>query len=383
MIALNAERFAQTANLGDVATLQRGTTITRSQTGDGKIPVIAGGREPAYFHDVSNRDGATIVVAGSGAYAGHVSYWDCPIFVSDAFSIKTQQILDPRFCYHWLLSRQKEIHAFKSGGGVPHVYAKDVARLKIPLPPLEIQQEIVAILDRFTKLEAELEAELEARRRQYHYYRDALLSFGAQTGADAPIPLLLQNMHQDDVDFWMLGDLEDGGLIKLGRGSVISKGDLSNTPGNYPVYSSSASGEGEFGRYGSYMFDDERITWSIDGGGRFFFRQPHRYSVTNVCGWLKVQRVDRIDPKYLFYALSRAWSTKIFDYTKKAHPSVIRNEYNIPVPPIEIQRQIVEILDKFDVLVNDLSSGLPAEINARRRQYAHYRDQLLTFKEAA
>ena len=86
----------------------------------------------------------------------------------------------------------------------------------------------------------------------------------------------------DGVVFKELGVLEDEGLIKLGRGNVISKTDLSDFPGEYPVYSSSATGRGEFGRYGKYMFDEERISWSIDGGGRFFYRHAHKYSVTNV-----------------------------------------------------------------------------------------------------
>ena len=86
----------------------------------------------------------------------------------------------------------------------------------------------------------------------------------------------------------LLKDLEMEGIVTLGRGQIISKDDILSCPGNYPVYSSSATGNGEFGRYGKFMFDDERITWSIDGGGRLFYREPHKYSVTNVCGWIKV-----------------------------------------------------------------------------------------------
>ena len=128
------------------------------------------------------------------------------------------------------------------------------------------------------------------------------------------------------VEWKALGELEDSGVLKLGRGNVISKNDLSNFPGDYPVYSSSASGSGIFGRYGKFMFEDERITWSIDGGGRFFHRQMHRYSLTNVCGWLRVNDTTVLNTRFLFHVLSGAWETKVFDYTKKAHPSVIRDE---------------------------------------------------------
>ena len=189
---------------------------------------------------------------------------------------------------------------------------------------------------------------------------------------------LIQKFCPEGVEYMQLGAIEDAGLIKLGRGNVISKKDIAIEPGDYPIYSSSASGIGEFGRYGRYMFDDERLSWSVDGGGRFFYRHAHKYSVTNVSGWLKVLDSSRIDIKYLFYALDSAWSTKKFDYTKKAHPSVIRNEYKIPVPPLEVQKEIVNILDKFTQLEAELS----AELSARRKQYEFYRNQLLTFDDA-
>ena len=102
------------------------------------------------------------------------------------------------------------------------------------------------------------------------------------------------------VEILKLGDLENLELIKMGRGNVISKNDILSCPGNYPVYSSSSSNNGEIGRYGKYMFDDERITWSIDGGGKLFYRNNLRYSVTNVCGWLKVLDNKKINTKWLY-----------------------------------------------------------------------------------
>lgn len=187
-----------------------------------------------------------------------------------------------------------------------------------------------------------------------------------------------------EVEWKRLGELEDMGFVKLGRGNVISKTDLASTPGGFPVYSSSALNNGEFGRYGKYMFDDERITWSVDGGGRFFYREAHKYSVTNVCGWMKVHKQDELNTRFLYYVLSGAWEGKVFDYTKKAHPSVIRDEYEIPIPcpenpkkSLEIQVEIVRILDAFTAMTAELT----AELNLRQQQYNHYRDQLLSFDE--
>ena len=190
---------------------------------------------------------------------------------------------------------------------------------------------------------------------------------------------LIAELCPGGVKYCKLGELEDEGLIKLGRGSVISKKDIAEFPGDFPIYSSSASGVGEFGRYSKFMFDDERISWSVDGGGRFFYRHAHKYSVTNVSGWLKVNDTDAINLRYLFYTLDSAWTTKKFDYTKKAHPSVIRVEYTIPIPPLEVQKEIVKILDTFTQLEAELSAELSAELEARRTQYEHYRNQLLTF----
>ena len=167
--------------LGEVAELKRGTSITKKTSTEGKYPVISGGQQPAYYIDKFNREGETITVAGSGAYAGFVMYWNEPIFVSDAFSIKAnEERILPRYIYHFLLNIQEKIHDLKAGGGVPHVYAKDVARFLIPIPcptdtkkSLEIQRKLVEILDKFT----ELEAALDCRKRQYEYYRNKLLAF--------------------------------------------------------------------------------------------------------------------------------------------------------------------------------------------------------------
>ena len=158
---------------------------------------------------------------------------------------------------------------------------------------------------------------------------------------------LIAELCPDGVEYRLLAELEDAKLIKLGRGNVVSKKEIREIPGNYPVYSSSAVGNGEIGSYGKYMFNDERITWSIDGGGRFFYRPAHRYSITNVSGFIKILSKERINTKYLFYALINEWRKKIFNYTHKAHPSIIRNEYKIPIPPLPIQQEIVRILDTF------------------------------------
>ena len=144
-----------------------------------------------------------------------------------------------------------------------------------------------------------------------------------------------------------LARLENDGVIQLGRGRVISKKDMQAFEGPYPVYSAAKTGEGRFGTYGKYDFDEELITWSVDGGGRLFHRGRHKFSITNVTGFLRILNPQVLTYRFLYYALTHLHSNIGFDWVKKAHPSVLRKEYtSIPLPPLAEQKCIVERLDK-------------------------------------
>ena len=139
----------QIVELGDICEIQRGTSITKKDLIKGNIPVIAGGQQPAYYHNQANRNENVITVSGSGAYAGFVNYFSNPIFASDCSTIqslnkKESSIL---FVFYILKGKQDIIYKLQSGMGQPHVYAKDLKKLKIPLPPLETQEKIVAEID--------------------------------------------------------------------------------------------------------------------------------------------------------------------------------------------------------------------------------------------
>ena len=190
---------------------------------------------------------------------------------------------------------------------------------------------------------------------------------------------LIKEKCPNGVEYKTLEQLEGSRVITLGRGKVISKKDIQDNPGEYPIYSSSAVGSGLLGTYGDYMFEDVRLSWSIDGGGKFFYRDAPKYSVTNVCGWLTVNKPEIMDIKYLYFALTNEWNKKVFDYVHKAHPSVIRKEYTIPVPPLEIQQEIVRMLNSF----TELEAELEAELTKRKQQYEYYRDHLLSFENIA
>jgi type I restriction enzyme S subunit len=139
-------------------------------------------------------------------------------------------------------------------------------------------------------------------------------------------------------------ELEGSGDIELGRGQIISQKDIEATPGDYPVYSSSASGSGEFGRYGKFMFDEELVTWSVDGGGKFFYRPKGKFSITNVSGFLRIKAKDKLDAYYVWAHLYSIWETMTFNYTEKLHPSILRERFSFSYPPIPEQQRIAQVL---------------------------------------
>lgn len=149
--------------LSEVAEIQKGKTITEAKAIKGNIPVIAGGQSPAYFHNESNRDGNIITVSASGAYAGFINYFEIPIFASDCNTIKSrdEKIISTSLIFHFLKSIQKEVYKLQRGQAQPHVYADDLSKVKIPLPPLDIQKKIVSEIEALEKQEQKTIKEVE------------------------------------------------------------------------------------------------------------------------------------------------------------------------------------------------------------------------------
>lgn len=356
--------------LGEVCELCRGTVITQKEAIKGNVPVISGGQTPAYFHNKANRPGNTIVVAGSGAYAGFVSFWEIPIFVSDAFTIKPHNELNVKFVFYFLKTIQHRIYATKKGAGIPHVHGSSIQNFEIPIPPLPIQQEIVRILDTFTELNTNLQTELEARKKQYAYYRDCLLNFEGVKG----------------VEWKKLGEIAN---FRNGKGheKIISL----NTNDYIIVNSKFISSNSRIRKYSSKQLsplyiDDILIVMSDLPNGKalaktYIIDENDKYTLNQRIGAISVKEKDKINSRFISYCLNR---NKQFlkhdngvDQTNLKKDDII--SVILPIPSIDIQRRIVSILDQFETLVNDLSIGLPAELEARRKQYEYYRDKLLTF----
>ena len=156
-----------------------------------------------------------------------------------------------------------------------------------------------------------------------------------------------------------LEDLETSGVIKLGRGDVISKKDMEADPGPNPVYSSAENKNGMIGQYAKFMFDEELITWSVDGGGHIFYRPKHKFSVTNIGGWLRILDDKVFCYQFLTYALQRLHKQHSFDWQHKAHPSVIRKLYTrIPLPPLPEQKRIINLISSVDSYIVALQGQL-------------------------
>ena len=348
--------------LGDYAGIRRGTAITKKQAKPGDFPVVGNGPGYNYFHAEGNRIGETIVIARSGAYAGLVSFWTTPIFLTDAFSIHPDNdFLSTKYVYYLLKKDQEKIHQMGQGAGVPHVRANDFETYPIPIPcpsdpqrSLEIQGEIVRILDTFT----ELTAELTARKKQFNYYRDQLLSF-----------------EDGEVEWKPLGELAEN---LDSRRKPIRSG--LREPGDIPYYG--ASGIVDYVK--DYIFDGDYLLVSEDGANLLARNTPIAFSISGKT-WVNnhahvLEFATYADRRYVEYYLN---SIDLTPYISgAAQPKLNKRNLesiSIPNPSPEDKERIVDILDKFDALTTSITEGLPREIELRQKQYEYYRDLLLSF----
>lgn len=374
--------------LGEVATnMFRGNGIKRDEVTENGTPCVRYGeiyttydiwfdtcvshtdvdrlKSPKYFGYgavlIAITGESVLDIAKSTVYVGHEK---C-LAGGDILVVEHKQ--NPKYMGYVLSTTdaQDQKSAGKIKSKVVHASAKDLAEIVIPVPPLPVQEEIVRILDEYTDLEAELEAklseEIELKQKQYEVYRDELLTFG------------------DNVERKRLGDKS---LFKISRGVVISKPYVKEHSGKYPVYSSQTENDGCLGCIDTYAVDGERVTWTTDGAkaGTVFYRNG-KYNITNVCGMIECLNATKINCKYLSYVFSIVAP----NYVNKGmgNPKLMSNIVeliDIPVPSPTEQQRIVKILDKYDTYTRDMISTLNTELESRKKQYAYYRDQLLTFK---
>lgn len=318
----------------------------------------------------------TIPWGKSSPVKGLIKYYNGKFVTGDnriATSLNTD-VLDNKYLYYWMVNNGEAIDKFYRGSGIKHPSMYDVLTMKLPVPPLEVQREIVRILDNFTFLTTELAAELAARQKQYEYYRDLLLTF--KPNESTILNERTNELELSDAIRWMkLGDIAD---IGTGNGNTNEGLDT----GKYPFFVRSQ----EIKYKNEYDFDETAIITSGDGVGvgKIFHFVSGKYALHQRAYRVHITS-DNVLPKYFFYYFKNSFLTYISKASFHSSVTSIRRpmmiNFPVPVPPLEVQQRIVGILDRFDALCNDISSGLPAEIEMRQKQYEYYRDKLLTFKE--
>ena len=345
---------------------------TRDLHLDGEFPVFHGGIEPIGFYETNNREANSVMVINVGASAGTVGFCNKRFWSSDGcFCFTHNIIINQRYLFFVLQSIEPSIKSKVRKAGIPTLDNKEVERLIIPLPPLEVQNEIVRILDTFTSHAAEL----QARKEQYEYYRNKLLSF---------------DENDEGVKWMKLGEIgsfkygftdkakKEGEIRYIRITDIMDNGCLNPNDAMYINASEESS---------KYLLKEGDILVARTGAtfGKTLYLQKTSPSVY-ASFLIKIDLNNELITNKFYWYFSKSKF-----YWKQANKLVSRggqqqfntnaiSQVEVPIPPLSEQQRIVSILDKFESLVNDLTAGLPAEIAAVQEQYEYYRNKLLTFK---
>lgn len=369
--------------LGDVCEIKTGKGITQKDCSESsKYPVYSGGKEPMGYYKEFNRNANTVTVSRVGAYAGFVNYVTEDFYLNDkCFSVLPQkdEDINSKYLYYKLKALECSIINMQSGGGVPTINTKKVGSLEIPLPPIEVQTEIVRILDKFTSLEAELEAELDCRKRQYEYYRDKLLSFENVGGQE------VEWKKMSEVGTFIRGkrfvrtDIVEEGVPCIHYGDIYTYYGLTATKAKTYLKPEKAE-KMKFASKNDVVIVGAGEN-NMDIGVGVAWLSDEEVAIHDACYIFK----SKMNPRFVSHYLRGSnYHLQIKKYVCEGKICSISSKSIgrslIPVPSLQEQERIATILDRFESLTTSLQTGLPAEIAARRQQYEHYRDELLTFK---
>ncbi|GAA8156913.1 hypothetical protein NP05261_04160 [Helicobacter pylori] len=400
-----APKGVEFRKLGEVINIFKGKQLNKELLLDyGEYPVMNGGIHASGYWNEYNTDYPKIIISQGGASAGYVNYMTSKFWAGAhcyAIDLNSEK-LNYKFLYYFLKNSQTILMKSQFGAGIPALNKADIENLTIPIPPLEVQQEIVKILDAFT----ELNTELKARKKQYQYYQNMLLDFDeihsnhkdakeklAQKTYPKRLKTLLQTLAPKGVEFKTLEE-----VFEIKNGYTPSK----NNPefwekGTIPWFRMEDIREN-----GRILKDSiQHITPKALKGKKLFPKNSIIISTTATIGEHALLIVDSLanqrftflskkancnlalDMKFFFYQcfLLGEWCKNNTNVSGFASVDMTAfKKYKFPIPPLEIQQEIVKILDQFSLLTTDLLAGIPAEIKARKKQYEYYREKLLTFK---
>lgn len=354
--------------LSEILTIKNGKDYKSHSKGN--VPVYGSGGIISYI-DTAVYDKPSVLIPRKGSL-DKLYFVDTPFWNVDTifYTEINTELVEPRYLYHYL--KQAHLEKLNKAGGVPSLTQAVLNNLTIPLPPLPIQQEVVRILDTFTNLTAELtnklNAELTARRKQYEYYRDELLTFG------------------EDVPRVQLGDI---GPVCMCKRILKSQ---TNTVGGVPFYKIGTFGKTANAYISEETYQEYRSMYSFPNKGDILISaagtigrtvvydgKPAYFQDSNIV-WIANDET-RVLNRFLAYCYEKKpWNISTGGTIARLYNENIQKAV-IPAPSLERQMQIVSQLEKMEDLCNSITVGLPAEITARQKQYEYYRDKLLTFKE--
>ena len=369
--------------LGECVRIRNGSDY--KHLGPGKVPVYGSGGIMTYV-DEYVYDKPSVLIPRKGSIE-KLYYVDSPFWTVDTlfYTEINVEIVGPRYLYYVL--QKEHLEQYNTAGGVPSLTQKVLNDIPIPVPPVKIQREVVEVLDKFALLTAELTAELEKRKKQYEHYRDKLLKFtpplteieiielgevikSLNTGLN---PRRFFQLNTDDaMNYYVTIREMHGGRIEFSDKTDRINDEamrLCNNRSNLEKGDVLFSGTGTIGEM--VVLEETPTNWNIKEG--VYTIKPDQ---------------TKILPKFLRYILMStpirlSYLSKVAGGTVKSISMGDMKKIKIPLPTLKKQAEVVALLDKFDKLCNDLTSGLPAEIAARKKQYEYYRDKLLNFKRAA
>ena len=378
--------------LGEVCKTSMGEFVKKDkQNPNAPYPVYNGGSTNTGFYDDYNTEANKVIISARGA-AGFVNKVEVPFWAGNSCHVidVIDNKLNWRFLYYYLKNHEYELIANQQkGGGVPAVSKKQIEAIEIPLPPLEIQKKIVECLDKFSALAAELQAELQLRRKQYEYYRTQLLTPHSDcNSAD----------NTDDCN-WEWKTLGEIGTFTRGRRfvrtDIVDEGQPCIHYGDMYTYYGLATDHAR-----THLPKDfpVKLRYAEKGDVIIVGAGENDMDIGVGCVWEGDEPVAVHDACYIFkhnqYPRFISHYLRTLDYHLQIKKNVSTAKIcaispegiakaKIALPPLEEQKRIADFLDKFEVLLNSLSDGIPAEQAAQQKRYEYYRDLLLTFPRKA
>lgn len=390
------------STLGKVSEIKRGVRVVKSDLSQGgSIPVYQNSLTPLGFYDKSNFPANTTFVIGAGA-AGELGFSTVPYWgADDCYSIICSDRIISKYIYYIIANNLIFLKSRVRTASIPRLAKTAIEQFPVPIPPIEVQEEIVKILDRFSDYAAELQAELQARREQYEYYRNLLLTFNPSASGYGTDDKQEGNVttwggHSYKINWETMGEIG-----KFIRGKRFVRTDIMEQGTPCIHYGDMYTHYGLYASETPSFINDEvakKMRFAEKNDVVIVAAGENKDDLGNALAWLGDEPAAVHDACFIFksdmYPNYLSHVCRSCNYHKQVR--MFANEAKIcsvsgadlskviiPLPPYELQVKIASILDRFETLVNDLSQGLPAEIAAVREQYEYYRNQLLTFKQLA